>query len=104
MKKSSLGNKITKYLFDNKDSWIPKGELQRREWRNDNGTLYISDTVGRALRSEEEKSHIAVKYEGKNTLYKWLPYERRDTYIPTSRRPDPKVLFVKPSPFRGLYE
>jgi len=69
--------------------WNPKGFLLQMRWQNQrNFTYYIASTVDRGLRSLEASSRIAVKYEGKNTLYKWLPFERREKYIPTSERTD----------------
>lgn len=67
-------------------TWIAKGEITRMTWKSENGTSYLPETVGRALRSAEEEKRIAVKYEGKNTLYKWIPHDRREKYIPTASR------------------
>lgn len=67
--------------------WIAKGHITRIVWKDERGVPYLPETVGRALRSAEEAKRIAVKYEGKNTLYKWLPFERREKYIPTTSRP-----------------
>lgn len=95
MRKPTLRDKLVKYLFDCKDSWVAKGAIQRMQWRNENGTLYIGDTVGRALRDAEENCFIAVKHTGKNTQYKWIPFHLRPRYIPTSMRDDDTVLFRK---------
>lgn len=95
MRKPTLRDKLVKYLFDCKDIWVAKGAIQRMQWRNENGTLYIGDTVGRALRDAEENCFIAVKHTGKNTQYKWIPFHLRPRYIPTSMRGDDTVLFRK---------
>lgn len=83
--RKSLQDKLVFFLFENK-GWVSKGEITRKIWRSDKGTTFLPETVGRSLRSAEENHRIAVKYEGKNTLYKWLPFERRESYIPTSQR------------------
>ena len=91
-----LIDKLVKYLHDNKELWIPKGELLLKEWRDDKGVRYMADTVSRKLREAEELKRIAVKYEGrKKTFYRWLPYERRDSYIPTGERKT-EALFTSP--------
>ena len=77
--------------------WMAKGHITRLTWRNERGIAYLPETVGRALRLSEEEHRIAVKYEGKNTLYKWIPHELRDRYIPTSIRTGDK-LFKAPRP------
>jgi hypothetical protein len=82
---TSLQDKLVHWLMVEKE-WSAKGHITRIVWKDDRGVPYLPETVGRALRSAEESSRLAVKYDGKNTLYKWLPYERRDSYIPTSSR------------------
>lgn len=74
-------------------SWVSKGALTAdKEWRHQNGKYagvrYLPETVGRALRSLEEKGLIAVKDEGISVVYKYLPAELRERYIPWSTRPD----------------
>lgn len=76
--------------------WHHKGDLLRMEWRNKkNRTLYMSETVGRTLRTLEEQSIIAVKPDdlGKSVMYKWLNPERRRNYIPFSERSDKRKIF-----------
>lgn len=89
--RNTLVNQLVAYLFRHYEKgaggWISKGEITRMVWRDKRGIAYLPDTVGRSLRSAEESSKIAVKYEGKNTLYKWLPHHVRASYIPTSVRP-----------------
>ena len=55
----------------------------------------LPDTVGRTLRLLEAQSKVAVRYEGKNTLYKWLPLDMRADYRTSEQRKDykPEVLF-----------
>lgn len=89
--RNTLLNQIVAYLSRQYEKgpggWVSKGEITRLVWRDKRGIAYLPDTVGRDLRRAEELSKIAVKYEGKNTLYKWLPHHIRGSYIPTSRRP-----------------
>lgn len=81
-----------KHLFEQKN-WCSKGSMLRRDWKNQkNFTTYLPSTVDRALRSAEADKQIAVKYEGKNTLYKWIPHEMRERYIPTAQRENNKLF------------
>ena len=71
--------------------WYPKGTLTADMlWRRTDGhkigSRYLPETVGRALRSLEERSTIAVKADGISVQYKWLPEELRKRYIPFSQR------------------
>lgn len=71
--------------------WHAKGLLTAdMTWKHDTGKhygkRYLPETVGRALRALEEQSIIAVKAEGISVAYKWLPPERRKTYIPSTQR------------------
>ena len=91
---TSLEDKLVHWLMREK-TWVSKGSITRIQWKDDRYIIYLPETVGRALRTAEEKKRIAVKYEGKNTLYKWLPHDRRAKYIPTSSRTDKDVLFSK---------
>ena len=75
--------------------WQSKGDITRMTWRgwsNGQGKIFLPETVGRALRSLEEDKVIAVKYRGKNTLYKYIPTELRDRYIPSSERTNEKLF------------
>lgn len=75
-------------------SWVAKGELTAIVWRNDDGTTFLPETVGRKCREAEELKRIAVKKVGKSVAYKWIPHEMRDRYIPTSMR-NGDILFRK---------
>ena len=71
--------------------WHAKGKLTAdMTWKHDvgkhYGKRYLPETVGRALRSLEEQSIIAVKQDGISVAYKWLNPERRKSYIPVSQR------------------
>ena len=92
----TLSDQLIEYLRVNHE-WHHKGTLLRMEWRNKNGTLYMSETVGRTLRTLESERRVAVKDDdnGKSVVYKWLPPERRASYVPWSDRSDKRVLFTK---------
>lgn len=88
--------------------WHAKGLLTADiTWKHDTGKRYgkryLPETVGRALRSLEEQSIIAVKAEGISVTYKWLPPERRKAYIPTMQRAAGKehILFKEHLPQSG---
>lgn len=94
--KTPLVDKLVHYLMENYPVWKPKGEILLLTWKDDNGKRYMADTVSRKLREAEESKRIAVKSDGKKSLvYKWLPLDLRNNYIPTSERKNPDVLFVK---------
>lgn len=83
--------------------WVAKGTLTAdMVWRHNigkhYGKRYLPETVGRALRSLEEASIIAVKDQGISVCYKWIPPELRKRYIPGSQRLKGKehILFKQP--------
>lgn len=80
-----LVDQLVKHLHDQK-GWVPKGHILLQTFKDDRGVAYMADTTSRKLREAEEERRIAVKYEGKKTLYKWIPHELRDKYICTSSR------------------
>jgi hypothetical protein len=88
-----LIDKLVKDLSLTYPSWVAKGEITARQWKDDNGRTFLPETVGRKLREAEENRRIAVKKTGKSVSYKWLPFELRAKYIPTSEREGDK-LFV----------
>ena len=86
----TLANQLKAWLAQNWE-WHPKGKLTAdMVWKHTHGKSYgkryLPETVGRALRSLEEHSLIAVKDLGISVQYKWLPLERRASYIPSSQR------------------
>lgn len=82
----NLQQQLRKYLREDGD-WVSKGLLLRMTWKNEkNFTTYIPASVDRALRTLEVDKKIAVKYEGKNTMYHFLPESKKEDYIPTSER------------------
>ena len=90
MKLKGLPRQLNNYLA-NDHVWHPKGKLTAdMTWKHDigknYGKRYLPETVGRALRSLEEQCIIAVRAEGISVAYKWLPYEKRPSYIPYSQR------------------
>lgn len=80
---------LKKYLSERAD-WVPKGDITAIVFKHDSGksigARYLPETVGRALRSLEENSIIAVKPCGISVQYKFLPTELRARYIPSSSR------------------
>lgn len=81
---------------------MPKGTLTAdMVWRHRSGkqagARYLPETVGRALRSLEEESIIAVKPLGISVQYKHIPHEMRKGYIPSSQRMQgcENILFKK---------
>jgi hypothetical protein len=87
--KESLINYLEIYLEQHKSEWFPSAQLtDERKWFRKNGKRYTSQTVGRKLRLAEEQKRIAVKNDPSSVsiLYKYLPLDRRDSYIPTSAR------------------
>lgn len=86
-----LHDQLKAYLQRNWD-WHPKGKLTAdMVWKHQSGrnygARYLPETVGRALRSLEERGEIAVKQDGISVQYKWLPPAKRLSYIPSSNRP-----------------
>ena len=81
---------ILSYLKD-KD-WIAKGQILLRPWTL-NDKQVMADTVSRTLRRLEEESLVAVRYEGKKTVYKFLPPDYRKMYVPVSQRRDVNKMF-----------
>jgi glutamine synthetase len=85
-----LPKQLREYLFERRATWIPKGDITAENFYHlsgkSRGARYLPETVGRALRSLEEDSIIAVKPCGISVQYKYLPLEMRADYIPTSIR------------------
>ncbi len=80
-----------RYWLQTNWAWHAKGTLTAdMVWKHKggkhNGTRFLPETVGRALRSLEERRIIAVKQDGVSVQYKWLPPARRKSYIPFSDR------------------
>ncbi len=94
---STLPDQLRHYLQQNWD-WHPKGRLTAdMVWKHKGGksvgARYLPETVGRALRSLEEESIIAVKPSGISVQYKWLPPDKRRLYVPSTQRTDQNKLF-----------
>lgn len=99
MRTDTLQHQLRFWLKNNWD-WHPKGKLTAdMVWKHKRGrsagVRYLPETVGRALRLLEEASIIAVKEDGISVQYKWLPHEKRPSYIPFSKRADKSKLFKK---------
>jgi hypothetical protein len=96
----SLKETVIKYLAHNPD-WHNKGFLtDTLKWSYlEKGTnkTYLAESVGRKLRIAEEESRIAVKQDpnSNSVLYRFLPVEKRSSYIPWSMRDNDKkdILF-----------
>ncbi len=73
--------------------WIAKNDLCRLEFKTKNGGLYGADLLSRKLRVLEESHILAVKYVDGHSFYKYIPDYARHLYIPTSLRPQEKVLW-----------
>lgn len=84
--KESLLNYIEEHL-KLQNAWISKGRITNRTWYRKNGKNYLSGVVDRKLREGENERRWAVKYlDSRNTVYRWLPPDRRASYVPTSER------------------
>lgn len=94
MKKGNLKEDLIRYLA-NHPFWHTKAEILRREWKYPDGREYMKPTADRKLREAEEESRIAVKPDPNSTsvIYKFLPVEKRKSYIPFSQRNDVNILF-----------
>jgi len=93
MNQHELKPQLIAYLRD-KD-WTPKGDITRhtfKGWSKGQVTYFLPETVGRALRSLEVDSIVAVKYIGKNTLYKFIPEDLRSRYITSNERVGDKLF------------
>jgi hypothetical protein len=82
-----------RYWLQTNWTWHAKGKLTAdMVWKHKggkhNGARFLPETVGRALRSLEERRVVAVKQDGVSVQYKWLPINRRKSYIPFSERPN----------------
>lgn len=94
--KHSLIDILEEHLKSRYPDWVAAGALtDDRKWYKKNGTAYLSGTVSRKLRLAEEQKRIAVKPDPLSTsvVYKYLPEERRASYVTTSERTDPLALF-----------
>lgn len=95
---TSLKEDLARWLARS-GQWEPKGLLtDTLKWTYvEKGVTkqYLAETCGRKLRELESESRIAVKDLGASICYKFLPPERRNSYIPWSSRPDGKkdILF-----------
>jgi hypothetical protein len=76
--------KLLKDYLKQVNCWEAKNALSRMTWEN-----YGADLVGRTLRGLEERSVIAVRYDGarSHAFYRYIPEDYRDKYIPSSQRP-----------------
>lgn len=92
----SLQDQIVAWLAqeENKGQWFPKGQLtDDMIWQyveKGETKTAMSDTVSRKLRLCEEEKRIAVKPYGESVQYRFLPPDKRSSYIPTSERPEGK--------------
>jgi hypothetical protein len=89
-----LIDKLVKDLSLTYPSWVAKGEITARQWKDDKGHTFLPETVGRKLREAESLKRIAVKKTGKSVSYKWIPHDLRSKYVPVSDRLDDKLFRV----------
>lgn len=89
----SAQENILTFLRQNYPNIYSSGELQRMEWKNDDGTTGTPAIIQRRLRNLEEKKEIAVTYEGakNHAHYQYLPEYKRAEYKPTALRKDSKA-------------
>lgn len=89
-----LKEQIVRFLRER--DWTSKAViLEGKFYYKNSPKKYMSDTVGRTLRSAEEESLIAVKDDpnSKSILYKYIPPHLRPLYIPYSLRTEKTKLF-----------
>jgi len=91
----SLHDNIREYIArntsDQQGKWMHKGDIEKVQFFHKDGrTPYLVDTVARTLRILESEKLIAQKPDnnGKSILYKFLPEQLKDKYIPYSERPN----------------
>lgn len=80
--------------------WIASGVLQGLVLTNPkDGTFFTPQTIGRTMRSMEERKLLAVKYVGnKNAAtYKHVPEYLRRYYIPVSQREGVAIFSIPTS-------
>jgi hypothetical protein len=96
--KLALKDILVRYMASHNE-WKSKGHVtDTLSWGYiEKGVLkhYLSETVGRKLREAESESRLAVKQDGDSVQYKFLPPDRRKSYIPWSSRSEGKknILF-----------
>lgn len=87
----SLKEDLVRYLSEQALEWIDKAVLiDEKDWHyTEQGITkkYLSDTVSRKLREAESESRIARRDSGKSCEYRFLPIDKRATYIPWDLRP-----------------
>lgn len=83
---------------ENKGTWFPKGQLtDDMKWQyveKGETKTAMGDTASRKLRLCEEEKRIAVKPLGDSIQYRFLPPDKRESYIPTSERPERKQEII----------
>lgn len=88
----SLKEDLVRHLAGRPLEWIEKGTLiDDTEWHYTEEGIekkYLSDTVSRKLWEAESESRIARRDSGKSCEYRFLPVDKRATYIPWDLRPN----------------
>lgn len=90
-----LKENLIRYLASHNE-WRSKGAILQLQWKYyGEDKTYMPDSVSRKLREAEEECRIARRDSGISCEYKFLPPERRKSYIPWSSRPNDKknILF-----------
>ena len=96
--RQTLADKVLEYLSDFPNEWVHSATLERMTFKyHRQGRLVDAKpgTVGRTLRSLEEKSLIAVTYVNGTAQYRYIPREYQKRYIPISKRTHQEVLWSK---------
>lgn len=91
MAKTSLKENLIRYLASHNE-WRSKGYItDTLKWKYEEKGIsktYLAETCGRKLREAESESRIAVRSQNQSVEYKFMPPERRNSYIPWNSRPD----------------
>ena len=96
--RQTLADKVLEYLSDFPDEWVHSATLERMTFQYHRQGKMVNakpGTIGRTLRSLEEKSLVAVTYVNGTAQYRHIPKEYQERYIPSSRRMYQEVLWIK---------
>jgi len=91
--KKSVETQLIDFLKSN-PTWFASGDLQRKEWRNKNGTLATPRSIVRRLEenAEGENALLEVEYRANHAFYRIKQehvkhrYEYREITLPDGKR------------------